>query len=234
MAPPYTLLPGIVKSLYTCLDVLWPSECVACKQEGEWLCQTCMQSTKPPHFLMCPLCNEPTQPWLCCVSCQEGGLNGIWSRWLYRGAVRNLVHAYKYKGYISMADWLAEQIAPALRHISLTPTIVSAVPTTRAKIAKRGFNQSELLARTVAHQIGAPYRQFLTRHQHRKSQTKLSREERRANVLGQFQPKARVPPNTTIILIDDVLTTGATLSECARVLKENGAAQVWAVTIAKD
>lgn len=173
--------------------------------------------------------------WQCCSTCKERGLDGAWSRWLYRGPIRQLVHAYKYKAQLSMVPWLAAQLLGAFGQSPETnQIIVSAIPTTRAKIAKRGFNQSELLAQTVAEQLGMRYHQYLGRQQHSTSQTKLSREERFANVRGHFAIRERPPPDTIIILVDDVLTTGATLSECARILKENGATSVWAVTLAKD
>jgi ComF family protein len=159
-------------------------------------------------------------------------MSGVWSRWQYAGPVRKIVHALKYQGRVSLVDWLADEMAPALAHFS--DWVMHPVPSTRAKMAKRGYNQSELLARALAAKTGLQYACFLARHSHTTSQTKLSREERFVNVRGQITPRCRIPPNTKIILIDDVLTTGATLTECARVLRESGAADIWAVTIAKD
>jgi competence protein ComFC len=238
MAPQYMFTRFIVKSLHACFDSIWPSECVVCAREGDWLCGVCLAEVEPATADVCPLCAQPSRAWQTCKACREArGLSGVRSLWLYHGAVRKLVHSYKYNGLLSMTDWVVAQLAPAISGLPLEcakPVVICPVPSTRAKVAKRGFNQSAMLASALAAELHFPYYVFLARQNHTTSQTKLTREERFANLSGQIVPRQRVPPDTTIILIDDVLTTGATLSECAKILLEAGAAAVWAVTIAKD
>ncbi|HEY1074650.1 MAG TPA: phosphoribosyltransferase family protein [Patescibacteria group bacterium] len=123
---------------------------------------------------------------------------------------------------------------PLPRH---APVIVTSVPSSPSALATRGFNQSELLAKSCARTTGTLcYVPLLKRTNRSTSQTRLTRKARFANVVGQFSLARAIPSlnNTTIIIIDDVITTGATLAACATVLKEAGAKAVWGITVAKD
>ncbi len=114
--------------------------------------------------------------------------------------------------------------------------IITDVPLAQPKQAVRGFNQSRLLAEAIARGLGLDYVPLLERVRAGPSQTKLDRAERQLNAKNQFRPLPRMPclDGSIILIIDDVLTTGATLNACAEPLKSAGAAEVWGLTIAKD
>lgn len=115
------------------------------------------------------------------------------------------------------------------------PLYITSVPSSPSAYRKRGFNQSELLAQALARKVGVTYKPLLVRKALGQSQTKLIRAERFANVAEQFSIRNKTSiDNVIIIIVDDVITTGATLASCAKVLKERGAKAVWGITVAKD
>ena len=108
---------------------------------------------------------------------------------------------------------------------------VVAVPLHRGRLAKRGFNQAEIIGRAVAGRIGAPFLDTLRAVRGTRDQVELTASSRRENVAGAFEARARVAGR--VVLVDDVMTTGATLHECARVLKTNGTKEVHALTLCR-
>jgi ComF family protein len=159
----------------------------------------------------------------------------------YRDGVRGLIHLLKYERVTPVArplgGMLAQGIAELLAGCRGSMPLLIAVPLHRSRRRSRGFNQSELIARAAARRL--PQRlelacDALVRQRDTVSQVGLSREERIANVRNAFRvaDAARVK-GRDIMLVDDVMTTGTTLSECARVLKQAGAERVWAATVAR-
>jgi ComF family protein len=159
----------------------------------------------------------------------------------YRDGVRGLIHLLKYERVIPVArplgGMLAQAIAELLADCRGSMPLLIPVPLHKSRRRSRGFNQSELIARSAARRL--PQRLelvcgALVRQRDTVSQVGLSREERIANVRGAFRvaDAARVK-SREIMLVDDVMTTGTTLSECARVLKHAGAERVWAATVAR-
>lgn len=158
----------------------------------------------------------------------------------FSGPVRDLIHAFKYK----RATWLRKDLAELLTGCVITYFngerihAVCPVPLNRARERKRGYNQAALLATEVARNIKAPYLpNALVRTRNTPTQTHMSAQDRRSNVAGAFQSLAHMRPwiyGRCFLLIDDVMTTGATLSECAAALKANGAERILAATVARD
>jgi ComF family protein len=153
-------------------------------------------------------------------------------------AVRDLIHALKYAGMRYLAQDLAGYIVSYIRavKIELPPaSILVPIPLHRRKLRERGFNQAELLAEELAASFRAPARtDILSRIKYATPQSKIKRrEERLKNAAGLYAVKNSLPEKTTVILVDDVSTTGATLEEAAHVLKAAGAKQVWAFTVAR-
>ncbi|MGI5868780.1 MAG: ComF family protein [Kiritimatiellia bacterium] len=158
----------------------------------------------------------------------------------FHGPVRELVHGLKYH----RATWLRDELADLLEGCYLAhcraeaPDVVCPVPLNRVKQRERQYNQAELLAEALARRIGVPLvSNILERHRNTPTQTHLDAAARRLNVAGAFVSPPHLRPWTygrCILLVDDVMTTGATLSECAAALKANGAERVVAITVARD
>jgi ComF family protein len=161
----------------------------------------------------------------------------------YQGGLRELVHLLKYNGIRPAANvlgrMLAEAIAALAPDFSADSVAVVPVPLYRAKLREREFNHAELIARTAIKLMAAPVRLHLSagaleRKRETPSQTGLTRHQRRENVRGAFgvaQPEA--VKGREVLVVDDVFTTGATVSECARVLRRAGATKVWVATVAR-
>lgn len=155
----------------------------------------------------------------------------------YEGAARTLVHTLKY----SRGMWLARDLGDVLEgcarasfDVGAIDTIIP-VPLNAARFRKRTYNQSALLAEELSSRLGVPSpTRLLARTRHTPTQTHLTAEERRRNVAGAFAVREPLlVRGRTVLVVDDVMTTGSTLSEIAATLKAAGAWRVWALAIAR-
>jgi ComF family protein len=159
----------------------------------------------------------------------------------YQGGLRSLVHLLKYESVLPVSSVLGGMLASAIMELfpgcgGAVPLIVP-VPLHKSKRSERGFNQAELIARAAAKHLPLPVdvaTGVLVRQRATISQVGLSREQRIANMSDAFRVRDRGRvQGCTVIVVDDVMTTRTTLSECARVLKQAGAERVWAATVAR-
>ncbi|MFH2019073.1 MAG: phosphoribosyltransferase family protein [bacterium] len=167
------------------------------------------------------------------MSCQEeGGMERLIVGLSYKGVVQKCLKKIKYQSQWSrLADLYGLCKFPRLRGV------VTCVPMWRGKEKERGFNQAEILAKLLAKQYKIPYLVMLERRRETKPMFGLNKQERRENVEGAFAivrgKKGGAEKLRRVILVDDVWTTGATMKECTRVLKNGGVKEVWGVTIAR-
>ena len=154
-----------------------------------------------------------------------------------RGVVREVVHSFKYSRQIHLRHLLGRWLAEALADPRLAGRrfdLVVPVPLHPARQRERGFNQAELLAAELQHISGLVVRNVLQRTRYTATQTQFDRSERMENLRGAFRlRRGSNVQDLRMLLVDDVLTTGSTLSECASVLREAGALSVHAVTAAR-
>ncbi len=210
------------------LDFLFPPHCPVCgayvENRGGW-CEGCLQHTLQTVRL--PLSAEFT-----------GVIEEAWSMGRYQGGLRELIRALKYHGKRDRLPFLKtflEQAEPRLQSLFGHPLLVVPVPLHPTKEKERGFNQAELIFREWLAARGIPMKRCLQRVRATVPQYGLGAKERRQNLKGAF---ALLPGITVegrdILLVDDIFTTGATMMECARVLRENGAKRILALTLASD
>ncbi len=207
------------------LDLLFPPRCVGCGRGGHWFCPACVAATAPA-----PVWNAGLEP-----------LAGLWVTGLYEDPLRLAIHALKYDGKRQVAAPLARLLAATYRQQmpgSARPRFDAAlpVPLHPKRQAERGYNQSALLARGLAREVGLPLREdLLRRARHTPQQVGLDHAQRRANVAGAFVCPSRHPAlaGAALLLVDDVCTTGATLVACAETLRAAGARAVWGLTLAR-
>lgn len=187
----------------------------------------------------CPLCGMPSAWGTPCGVCQRKPppQQGLRAAFRYAPPVSNLVYAYKFLGQNHLASVLAESMLadiPAWPEAA-APDAVLAVPLSRQRLHRRGFNQSALLAAAVAERLQLPLLPpSALRRQHRAAQSTLPKALRRRNVRGVFQvalPEA--VKGRKLLLIDDVVTTGATLAELSQTLMRSGAAAVYCWVLAR-
>jgi len=218
--------------------VLLPPQCLLCdeavpRSDGDALvcgvCRSRWRRVAPP---LCPRCGGTVPPEGPCTFCCDwpAALGAVWAAvWLDEGA-RRAIHRLKYGGWWRVADAvaLAMQPAPPLRH----RCVLVPIPLGMRRMRTRGYNQAERLAEALARLGGHEVQPgLLRRRRETGTQTRLTPEARRANVGGAFE--ASGPIRGRIVLVDDVLTTGATLAEAALALAAAGAGPVEAVTFAR-
>ena len=232
---------------------LFPSDCRLCgvpltNISRLQVCQGCLLAIPPISGATCELCGEGLSRQFVefqsqlCVVCQESRPAFVRAAayGAYDGELRELIHLLKYEQVAPAADVLGRLLGEAIQKLGMSSdsVLVIPVPLHRSKRRERGFNQSELIARAALRGNAFPRAQLVTnvleRTRHTSSQIGLTRSQRAENIRGAFRVKHlnRVS-GQQILLVDDVLTTGTTANECARVLRKAGAAKVWVATVGR-
>ncbi|HSD12172.1 MAG TPA: phosphoribosyltransferase family protein [Patescibacteria group bacterium] len=221
----------------------FPHFCCGCGAEGSVLCEACGAETKTPYegIFVCPGCGERTPAGGRCGArrCRAGALDGLVSAAPYgKPVLRELLRLYKYERVGEAGEALLRLFGGfARRHrivlAACGATMIVPVPMHPFREAYRGFNQAEVLAGVLAAEVGLPVAGTLLRRRFGFSaQARLEDSRaRRRNVRGRVTSVAPVARGSVCLLVDDVVTTGATLEACAAALKKAGAAEVRAVTL---
>lgn len=203
------------------------------------MCLRCVRSPEPLSAeFFCVTCRTPFQNAFPldaegrCALCRSEarGFDAAYSFASYDGVLRKLIHLYKYSRIKTLAGPLADLLARALPLEERFDAIVP-VPLHWLRQWRRGFNQSELLARALARRTGVPVVKALSRARWTRAQAGLSNHARRRNVTKAF--RARPMDGRSVLLIDDVMTTGSTVAACALALKRAGARRVVVLTVAR-
>jgi ComF family protein len=171
-----------------------------------------------------------------CPACRKGRPNydELRSWATFDGPVKNALHRLKYKRDIALGEALSGHLFACLKQLDWQVDLVVPVPLGVARQAQRGYNQAALLAKPLALASTLPYRtDALAKTRETRSQVGLTVDQRRQNVQGSFAARAQVVRDKTILLVDDVATSGATLSACALALRSVGAKEIYAITLAR-
>ncbi len=235
-------LKSRTKLFYTFfLDFFFPVKCVNCGKYGEIICFDCAKEISVIRTSTCPECGRISANGQFCRACKgrhrDLALKGIVVATHYEGGpIKELIHCLKYSGYISLAEHLGELICGRVSNLrDLKNFVVVPVPLHISRKNRRGFNQSELIARHVSAKLDLPGGDALARNQNTRPQAELPRAKRLINLEGAFSCQdAEFVEGKKVLLIDDVATTGATLNECAKALKNAGAKEVWGAVVAKN
>jgi ComF family protein len=149
----------------------------------------------------------------------------------FDGAVRTTIHRLKYRGEHARSQWCGREVARLAVETEWEFDLLVPVPLHRSRLRSRGYNQSAKIAEVASSTLSAPWSNILTRHRHTRYQVELGAEQRRANVRRAFVAAIELT-DLKILLIDDVITTGATLEACAEACASAGARDVRAITVA--
>ena len=216
-----------MKFINCLLDVLSPSFCSFCgcmiHYESSGVCMNCLHKLIPYEK-----CAESS------VAADYKRLyyDRIYSLWKYNRYSRILVSEFKNKNNLSISENPSKQIARIIKEECLVIDTITSIPILRSKLRKRGYNQAEYLAKKVSNSCGIPYFETMKIPNSGSEQKLLDYNERFLNSIGKFILKENVS-GKSIALIDDVMTTGATINEASRILKNGGAVNISVFTMAK-
>jgi len=236
---------NLIKIKGLILDILYPKLCVNCGKEGFYLCEDCLSLIEILDKQYCPFC-FPAKTVIdgkTCPTCQKTHyLNGLYFACSYENPIiKKLIAEFKYEPYIKdYAELLAFFLISHLANLNKTFSdfeefIIIPVPLFIKKQKIRGYNQAEEIGKKISEILKIQIlSNVLIKTKLTISQTELKKEERMENIKNAFKIKNEsLIKNKNIILIDDVFTSGGTMDECAKVLKQNGAQKVWGMAIAR-
>ena len=218
-------------------DILFPPRCLSCRKTGRWICENCRQNIGLIVSPICYKCQRLSEGFKVCDHCRHNLfvrrliVCGYW-----QNPLKQLIYGMKYYKVRPLAEELGQILTAAARNFCDQDMVIVPVPLHRARLWDRGFNQAEILAKVVACQLGCQIVAPLRRKRFTKPQFNLTRSARQANVADAFAVNPRELPkiiHRIVVLVDDIVTTGATLNACAKVLKQNGAREVWGLVLAK-
>lgn len=238
-------------------DLVFPKKCVGCRKNGSYFCQDCAQIARPHFPQVCPVCERNSPDGLKHKYCKKSFTpEGLTSLWVYEGTPRKVILKLKYKFVANIAQDLARAAAQTLKEyrpqtkefiFKEKDLVIVPIPLYWMRENWRGFNQSKELAKLIAQEIsseggsasggGWKVENLLVRTKRTKSQVGLKESVRKTNIEGVFElardTRGTFDTRATLVLFDDVWTTGATMLEATKVLKKAGVRKVWCLTLAR-
>ena len=226
------------------IDFIFPKKCVGCRRFGDFLCSDCFSKIRYNESFQCPVCLKAYFDGLTHPVCRDKySIDGVISTVVYNSIARKMIRQFKYRPYVSrLSEIISEIMTEGLaqneglyRFIQEFEPVIVPIPLSPKRLRERGYNHAEIIASQVAKYFHlAISNKLLVRIKDTKPQYKLNKRERLENVQGAFgiAKNARIP--NSVVLIDDVATTYATLKEAAKVLKQKGSKRVLGVTFARE
>jgi competence protein ComFC len=222
--------------LWSGVDLIFPPSCGGCGKLGVRWCSDCQQNLQPVPLPICEICGTPQTMCGICQECQitRPAFAALRSCVIFLEPARSALIAMKYRQELGLGEIFAWIIGNYLDKLGWKADAIIPIPLSDQRLAERGYNQVDLIAYPLAHLIGWKYSpKALRRIRHTASQVGLTGWDRRRNVFGAFQAETKAVKGKTILLVDDVTTTGATINSASGSLLDAGAKNVFALTFAK-
>lgn len=217
------------------LDLLFPIHCAGCGTAGAVWCDECTRQLERIRAPLCRNCGLGLGRLRLCPACQRRKPHlQVRSYARYSGRLISALLHLKYRPNQRLAAQMGSWLAPIVRQENWPASQVVPVPLAKRRKRQRGFNQARLLSERLARRLGTVHRPGkLRRVEETRSQVGLAPSERWNNVRLAFRAEPDSFAGERVLLVDDLMTTGATLSACAHALREAGALQVWGVTVGR-
>lgn len=220
------------------LDFLFPKFCLFCSVKGCYVCQSCLFSyAQFSYTQVCHVCGGECRSGFVHSDCESlTHLDGLLYVCKYNTFSKKIIREAKYKFVKEILTDVGSIMHQYFERFTIRPDIVTSVPLHTQKLRKRGFNQAEVIARLFSAQGNLSYQELMVRNKSTKTQVGMGKSQRNENLKGVFsvlEDKKAVLKGKTILIVDDIFTTGTTLSEIAKVLKGAGAKFIYGYTFAK-
>ena len=234
------------------LDILFPVHCVSCRKEGEWICPECLKKIKLLDQQVCPYCEKiATENGVICRQCKNSfsckkiliPLDALLVSAKYKdNGLAKIIHLFKYSFVRDLNVPLGKIMAECFSKNSLPlPDIIIPIPLHPRRLRWRDFNQSELLANYLGHNLAPGMKipvknKILKRKRFTSPQMTIKNyAKRKENLKNAFAIENNINiKDRAVLLVDDVCTTGSTILECAKILKQNGAGKIFGAVIARQ
>lgn len=224
-------------NLWALLDWIFPPFCVHCQKLGYEVCPDCWNGIPQlSGVLTCSRCGKQIAKGHICRACRDlsPAYDQLKSWANYDDTVREIVIGIKYQRRLGLVRYLTPAVAELIRNWRIDIDVMAPVPLGEKRLRERGYNQADLIARPLAKTLRIPYHPpALRRVRETRSQVGLDAEERRSNLSSAFTANPEICRDQSILILDDIATTGATLDACAAALREVGAKNVFCVTVAR-
>lgn len=223
-------------SLKLILELIFPRFCLGCYKPGSYLCHQCQNKIPFIKITLCPLCERPSPYGQTHPGCQASfSLDGLTILSDYGGLTKTVIKKLKYHSVFELTTTLVQLFLKKYPQLPIKADFITFIPLHSRRERERGFNQALLLTKLLAKNYKIPCCPFLVKKINTQPQMSINNwQQRKANVKNVFSfCKTYVLKEKTVILVDDVATTGATLGEAAKVLKRNGACKVWGLVVAR-
>ena len=226
----------LYQMLWAGLDLVYPPTCVSCGKRGVRWCDRCFAKIQIIHPPVCEACGCKLGAAGYCPDCRYSRpkYTALRSWANFSGPVQQALHGLKYRRDISLGEYLSRPLIQLLSQSGWPVDIVVPVPLGLARQKERGYNQVAYIARPLALGLGWRYLpNALSRERETQSQVGLTIEQRRENVRDAFVSRSNLVAQRRVLLVDDVMTTGATIDACTSALLAVGAKEVYAITVAR-
>lgn len=220
------------------LDLLFPPVCGGCGKVGQRWCLDCQERVPRVNAPFCEKCGIPITG-AAANLCEKCNLNlptyRMMRSWaIFDSPVQNALHTMKYRRNIGLGDMIAMQMTEFFCSLQWHVQVIIPVPLGKNRLKERGYNQTALVARPLAHEVGILYLpQALRKIRETRSQVGLTVSQRQENVRQAYEANPELVKHRSILLMDDVATTGSTISACTESLLSAGAQEVYVLTIAR-
>jgi competence protein ComFC len=228
----YQLLHGF----WNIIDWFYPPTCCGCGRVGFRICEDCLSKIQRIENKICVFCGECLPIRGVCDRCKQNPphFSALRSWGIFSGPLRQAIHSLKYNRNLGLGEFFAQYLLEIVQNEKWLFDIIVAVPLNHERLKERGYNQAEFLAKPLSMLLEKCYLpDSITRTKNTISQVGLSLEERQRNVSDAFMADSEKVRSKSILIIDDVTTTGSTMNSCAKSLRIAGAKTVLGLTLAR-
>lgn len=226
----------IYQSLWRMIDFVYPPRCAGCDAPGVSFCPDCFSKVSLVRSSYCSICGRfPVQSGIC-DKCRDSlpfySSSRSWA--VYAEPLRQALHTLKYRNNLGLGQIFAEKLALIIRQNQWQPDIIVPIPLCKSHLKERGYNQAEQLTFPLSLILKIPQEtKAVKRIKETASQVKLDRTERFKNLEDAFLGNPAKLKSKKVLLVDDIVTTGATLNSCSKAILAAGGSSVYCITVAQ-